>query len=530
MSHGFNPQVKDYQIPRNMRSALETHLGPGTYYRKMLRPSVLLLFGLTVAAVSHASADDQSVVFRSDVSLVRVDVQVLDRDNRAVQGLRAEDFVLRDEGRVQPIRNFVREKMPIDVLFLFDVSASMRPHVQRIANAASTALDVLNNKDRVGIMVFDRSTRVRLRMTSSRSEIENEMDRMLRDESFRGGTDITRGMLDAADYIGRNGRKDARRAIIILTDDQTEFERDEQRVGRALERADAVMMALIAPDAMANRGYGGNRGGYPGGGGGGIGGGLGGVIFGQPRGGYGGGRRGGYPGGGYGGSRTKSAGTSEIARDSGGDSMSVDQASALDDTLSRLRQRYALYFLVPPGARAGEERSIEVSLSSNARRQYSDADVRYRRTYISSSDTAGSPADVTSTTNTRQTTTADADAPAPADTAPRRRRAISEPDGGPMVSPSVSDSGSGPYSAPSSSANSNSSTSSTRSSRSASSSDDDGPPVLRRAPSSSSTDSSSTSTSATPSQSTDSTSTDPNATPTTPKTGGWRKVKPGEQP
>src|SRR5208337_1251540 len=106
-------------------------------------------------------------------------------------------------------------------------------------------------------------------------------------------------------------RRDARRAIVILTDDQTEFDRDDVAVERALARADAVMCALIAPDAMPA--YGGRRGGAGqrpggwGGGGGGLGGGLGGVIFG-PRGGGNG-----YPGGGggSGGPHTASAGTSE---------------------------------------------------------------------------------------------------------------------------------------------------------------------------------------------------------------------------
>jgi hypothetical protein len=161
--------------------------------------------------------------------------------------------------------------------------------------------------------------------------VQHEFDRLLREERFNGGTDITRAMLDAADYMRREGRRDARRAIVILTDDQTEFDRDDEGVGRALARADAVMCALIAPDAGQ---YGGNRGGgqrpEDGAAGGGLGGGLGGIIFG-PR---GGGNR--YPGGGgMGGSHTKSAGTAEIARDSGGDSMSVNDASALEDTLAR---------------------------------------------------------------------------------------------------------------------------------------------------------------------------------------------------
>lgn len=197
--------------------------------------------------VAGLLAGDDEVVFRSDVSLVRVDAQVIDSGNRAITHLQAGDFVLREGGRVVPIRNFASEDMPVDVLFLLDVSGSMRPHVQRIADASGQALTVLGKDDRMGIMVFDRSTRVRLGFSSSRQEVQREFDHLLRQERFNGGTDITRAMLDGADYVRREGRRDARRAIVILTDDQTEFDRDDVAVGQALARADAVMCALIAP-------------------------------------------------------------------------------------------------------------------------------------------------------------------------------------------------------------------------------------------------------------------------------------------
>lgn len=417
----------------------------------------LLFVCLAANILGAAPADDDAAVFRTDVALARVDVQVLDRDNRAITGLHAEDFILKEEGKPQQIRNFARENMPVDVLLLFDVSASMRPHVERIASAAHQAMQVLGENDRVGIMVFDRSTRVRLALNGNRNEVERELERMLRQENFRGGTDITRGLLDAADYVRRNGRRDARRAIVILTDDETERERDDQQVGRALERANAVLMALIAPDAMSTR-MGGGRGGYPGGsyprggggypgaggggypgaggggwpgGGGGLGGPLGGIILGR-RGGYGG--RGG-PGGGYGGyGHTKSAGTAEIARDSGGDSVPVDDAYALETTFNRIRQRYALHFHAPADAARGQERRIEVALSDSARRRYPDAEVRYRRVYMNgdSGDVSSGPTMVTrsprstnaDSTSTRDTAAEDTDRPVF-----RRRPAISEPDG-----------------------------------------------------------------------------------------------------
>jgi len=228
----------------------------------IVRIAKFLSFALAGGVFLGAAAGDDDLVFHSDVSLVRVDAQVVDSSNRAITHLNLEDFVLRVNGQTAPIRNFASENMPVDVLFLLDVSASMRPHVQRIADASGQALTVLGKDDRMGIMVFDRSTRVRLSLNSSRQEVQRGFDRLLREERFNGGTDITRAMLDAADYIRREGRRDARRAIVILTDDATEFNRDDQGVGRALARADAVMCALIAPDE-------GQYGRYPGGGGGG---------------------------------------------------------------------------------------------------------------------------------------------------------------------------------------------------------------------------------------------------------------------
>ncbi len=411
---------------------------------KCLFPFLLLVLPMLAA--------DGDVVFRSDVSLARVDVQVLDRDNRAITGLHKEDFVLREGGQVRGIRNFAAEEMPVDLLFLLDVSGSMRPHVERIAAAARDALRLLGEEDRVAIMVFDRVTRVRMPFRSDLAEVDREFKKLLNQESFNGGTEITLSLQSAAAYIRKNGRRDARRAIVILTDDQTGGARDEEAVLRSLTNAQAVLSALIAPDetpgwqrSPSSR-QGGRRGGssWPGGGGGGRGGPLGGIILGGPLGGGqrmpqgGGGGR--YPGGGggqMGGSRTHPAGTAEIARQSGGDSLPVDDASALEDTINRIRQRYALHFHVDEGVKAGQEGRVEVALADNARRRYPDAEVRYRRVYVSpdgSSDAGGVDERPVTTRSPRRmpgevtrpevSQTADREP-----TVTRRRTAVSERDG-----------------------------------------------------------------------------------------------------
>ena len=394
----------------------------------MARPAYFCLLAIASVPLFPATAAEDEVVFRSDVSLVRVDAQVLDRNNRAITGLTAEDFVLREEGKPQQIRNFSREELPVDVLMLLDVSGSMRSHIERISSASHQALQVLGPKDRVAIMVFDRSTRLRMPFRNSRSEIERGMEAVLNQETFDGGTDITRGMLDAAEYMSREGRRDARHAIVILTDDQTERGRDEAGVLRALTRADSVMSALLAPDAMGNRPWSrGGGGSWPsgtggGGGGGPLGGPLGGIIWGR-RGPGGGGGRGPVQMGG-----THSAGTSEIAQRSGGDSLPVDAGSALETTFERIRQRYAIHFYLPEGVKPGQERAIEVELSEAGRRKYPSADVRYRRAYMAPGG-SGTVNETVASTPVSENSEPVVDSEQPRGGF-KRRPAVSEPSGG----------------------------------------------------------------------------------------------------
>jgi VWFA-related protein len=201
---------------------------------------LLLLFAM------HGFAAEDPVVFKSDVALTRVDAKVVDQQGRTVTGLQVNDFVLRLDGRVLPIRNFASENMPLDILLLLDVSGSMEPHIQRIASAAQQALNVPTDNDRVAIMIFDTSTRVRLPFRNDHSDVNRELNRLLRSERFNGGTHITYALLEAARYMQREARQDARRAIVILTDDQTQDEEDEASVESALARANTVLSFMQA--------------------------------------------------------------------------------------------------------------------------------------------------------------------------------------------------------------------------------------------------------------------------------------------
>src|SRR5262245_45904761 len=168
--------------------------------------TVLCLLAAHTAAIATSQAEDPPVTFRSDVTLGRVDAHVVDSGNHPIRGLRVQDFILRVDGKPKEIRNFQNEKVPVDVVLLLDVSRSMEPHLRRVAAASHQALRALADHDRIATMVFDRFTRLRMSFRPSRQDADRELESVLNRETFDGGTDITRGLVDAASYVEQNAR------------------------------------------------------------------------------------------------------------------------------------------------------------------------------------------------------------------------------------------------------------------------------------------------------------------------------------
>src|SRR5665213_2373204 len=110
------------------------------------------LFALFTLATQAAPQDD--VVFRSGVSLVRVDAEVIDSAGNIVTDLIRENFSILDQGAEQPIVNFSFEKEPLDLVLLFDTGNGTRSKFHEVLRAVELGFHELQKGDRVCLMAF----------------------------------------------------------------------------------------------------------------------------------------------------------------------------------------------------------------------------------------------------------------------------------------------------------------------------------------------------------------------------------------
>ncbi|MFN7924192.1 MAG: VWA domain-containing protein [Bryobacteraceae bacterium] len=129
------------------------------------------LLAAAVAALACLAQED--AVFRVDVGLVTVPVQVTAPDGSLVRDLKPEDFQLFDAGERQEIRNlWLETELPLTIGIVLDVSdsqgASISAHERTLVDFVSR---VLRLGDRAFVVSVGSEVRMLADLTSSREDL-----------------------------------------------------------------------------------------------------------------------------------------------------------------------------------------------------------------------------------------------------------------------------------------------------------------------------------------------------------------------
>ena len=143
---------------------------------------------------------------------------------------------------VQPSLVVAQVRMPVNVCFVLDRSGSMKGEkIERVRQAVSMAVDMLDTQDLASIVIFDHRTEVLVPSgpVSDRRAVQAQVSR-IRDA---GGTKIAPAVEKGLREIEKD-RAGAIRRLVLITDGQTEHEDDCLRRAEDAGRLGVPITAL----------------------------------------------------------------------------------------------------------------------------------------------------------------------------------------------------------------------------------------------------------------------------------------------
>ncbi len=106
-------------------------------------------------------------------------------------------------------------KNPIDLIMIIDVSGSMSgTPINNVKKASREIINLLQGEDRGAIVTFTSTAYLRQEFTQDNNALVETINRL----SVGGGTDIARGIQSAISHFNSNGRKEAQKVAILLSD------------------------------------------------------------------------------------------------------------------------------------------------------------------------------------------------------------------------------------------------------------------------------------------------------------------------
>jgi Ca-activated chloride channel homolog len=177
--------------------------------------------------------------FRSDATVVLVNVTVRDRANRLVTSLGREEFRLFENKVEQHVAYFAKEEVPVSIGVVFDSSGSMGEKIGTAREAIGHLLKSSNREDEFFLIQFSDRAGIVSDFTGSPEDIQSR----LMPAVSKGRTSLLDGI-----YLGlqhMRHAKNSRKALIVVSDGGDNHSRYSESEIKNLTRESDVQIYAI---------------------------------------------------------------------------------------------------------------------------------------------------------------------------------------------------------------------------------------------------------------------------------------------
>lgn len=165
---------------------------------------------------------EEEEILRVDTELVNINVRVVDRFSRPINGLKQADFTVLEDGVPQKIDFFSQSEVPTNYSLVVDNSGSLRRQIEKVIDASKILVSFNKPEDETMIIRFVSREKIEIRQefTNKKEYLNDALDNF----NIEGGqTAVRDAVYLAAQHVGnyeKTGRSDdrTRRALVLISD------------------------------------------------------------------------------------------------------------------------------------------------------------------------------------------------------------------------------------------------------------------------------------------------------------------------
>jgi Ca-activated chloride channel family protein len=198
------------------------------------------------------TTNDQRGTIKVEVNFVSLITSVLDKDNRPALNLKADQFEVYEEGKLQKIELFEPQtQQPLDLALMMDASLSQQKELHFETEAAAHFVrQVVRPGDRVAVFEFADAITQLTGFSDDVPRLQNAVRRILPGD----GTSLYDAVFLGAQALAK-GPGERRRVLVLLTDaGETTSRSDFEAARLAAVRAEALLYTIVVQPVKSEGG------------------------------------------------------------------------------------------------------------------------------------------------------------------------------------------------------------------------------------------------------------------------------------
>jgi VWFA-related protein len=169
----------------------------------------------TQAPGAAPSQDDESsgFVFKKEVEEVVLHAIVVDDQNHLITSLARDNFKVYEDGKLQELTSFRKERVPVALGILIDNSGSMLPKRAKVNQAALQLVEASQQEDRVFVVNFGDNAFLDQDYTPDIGKLRAALQRV----ETRGSTALYDALIAAVDHLNQTSPLQ-KKVLLVVTD------------------------------------------------------------------------------------------------------------------------------------------------------------------------------------------------------------------------------------------------------------------------------------------------------------------------